>query len=139
MSEILSRITKHWLTQASGWRTLDHQAAYPYADLVAVNESGDVLLVVCADDGSIHSGFFSALGRLILMMDRDFEVNTFGMPRRDPSLDPPLIRYALAVPAGETWLRLVRAVPDRVRKILHLIILRVSRDDVVRYDPGVAI
>ena len=61
---------------------------YPFADLVAVKESdedqeskGLTVLVVCADDAEIERGFCSALGRLVLMMDRDFEVDAFGLPR----------------------------------------------------------
>jgi hypothetical protein len=136
---MLESITRHWLTEAEGWRTLDPRPEHPFADLVAVNESGEMVLVVCADDADIQRGLCCALGRLLLMMDRDIEVNAFGLPRPDPRIDTPLIRYILAVPAESAWLQLVRALPERVRKMLHLVILRVSEDEVIKYVPGVPV
>ena len=144
--QILENITKHWLTQAGGWRTLDVHSEYPFADLVAVKELdedqesiGLTMLVVCADDAEIERGFCSALGRLVLMMDRDFEVDAFGLPRPDPRLNPPLVQYVLAVPTDSAWLPLLRACPDRIRKMLHLIILRVSDDELIKYLPNVSV
>src|SRR5262245_34798828 len=113
---MLQSITKHWLAEAERWQTLDSQTKYPFADLVAVNESGETVLVVCAEDTDIQRGFCCALGRLLLMMDRDFEVGAFGLPRPDPNLDPPLIRYVLAIPAESAWLQMARLLPERVRK-----------------------
>ncbi|MCA8989541.1 MAG: hypothetical protein KDA78_17975 [Planctomycetaceae bacterium] len=143
---MLETITKHWLTQAEGWRTLDRQSEYPFADLVAVKESdedeafvGETVLVVCAADANIERGFCSALGRLVLMMDRDFEVNAFGLPRPNPRLKPPLVRYVLAVPTDSAWLPLLRACPDLIRKMLHLIILRVSDEELIKYLPSVSV
>lgn len=118
---------------------LDDRTDYPCADLVAVNKSGEMVLVACANETDGQQGFFFALGRLVLMMDRDFEVNSFGLPQPNPHLKPPLIRYILAVPTESDWPQLVQAIPERIRKMLHLNILRVSDDGVTMYLPGVAV
>jgi hypothetical protein len=142
---MIDKITKHWLAEAEGWRTVDRHSDYPFADLVAVRESGEddelgeVVLIACANDADCKRGFCIALGRLVLMMDRDFNTNAFGHPQRDSQLSPPLVRYVLAVPAEPAWLPLLRSVPLRIRKMLHLNFLRVSDDELIRYLPNIPV
>jgi hypothetical protein len=139
-TNIFKAIATHWLREDRGWSIKSDRTCFPYADLIANGTDGETWLIAFADDDVDRlAAVCLALGRLILMMDRECATGAFGLPIPDPAVDPPLLRYAIAVPNNDAWKRQVRAIPERIRRILHLVVLLVSDEDVTKYLPGVPV
>ncbi len=129
-----------WLREDMGWRIESDRERFPHADLIAVGSDGEMWLVAFADDDDDRlAAVCQALGRLVLMMDRECATGAFGLPTPDSRLDPPLLRFAIAVPDDDAWKRQVRAIPERIRRLLHLVVLLVSDKDVTKCLPSVPV
>jgi hypothetical protein len=137
---MLKALVATMLCKKNGWNVKTGDTRFPHADVIAVRPCQETLLIAFATDVSDRrSAVCLALGRLLLMMDREVSSEAFGLPMADATLDPPLIEYAIAVPDDEAWIRQVREIPDRIRRLLYLQVLLVSDDQVALILPGVPI
>lgn len=126
-------LEKHWLDTNTGWTILPVAKEFPYADLIAVNSSDDVYVLCIADGEDPKKSICDAIGRLAMMMNRDISCNSFGLPERDPSLRPPLVRFVLATPDSHNFAETIREIPQRIRRLLNFVVVTVGSDSITKY------
>lgn len=126
-------LKKHWLDANAGWTILPVSRDFPYADLIAVNSSEDAYILCIADGEDPKKSICEAIGRLALMMNRDVKCNIFGLPERDATLSPPLVRFVLATPDSRNFTETIREIPQRIRRLLNFVIVTVGSDSVTKY------